>query len=112
MSLLPEVGKSGKDNFYLRNLERPNPAQWYSTQVVGRHTHTKVVASLLQDAKLDGNFTNHSLRRTSTTHLFQTGVDRKIVKEFTGHVSDAVDKYQITTSDEQKEKMSVILHGG
>ena len=52
------------------------------------------------------------MRRTSTTHLFQTGVDRKIVKEFTGHVSDAFDKYQITTSDEQKEKMSVILHGG
>ena len=111
MSLLPEVGKSGKDNFYLRSLERPIPAQWYSTQVVGRYTLTKVVASLLWDAKLDGYFTNHSLRRTSTTRLFQAGVDRKIVKEFTDHVSDAVDKYQIT-SDEQKEKMSIILCGG
>ena len=44
------------------------------------------------------------------TRLFQAGVDRKIVKEFTGHVSDAVDKYQIT-SDQQKKELSEIIGG-
>ena len=40
--------------------------------------------------------------------MFRAGVDRKLVKEATGHASDAVDKYQIT-SDVQREKMSEIL---
>ena len=42
--------------------------------------------------------------------MFQAGIDRKLVKEFTGHSSDAVDKYQIT-SHQQHEKLSEIIHG-
>ena len=111
MSLIPQVGpKTKKLNFYLRSLEHPNPAQWYGEQPVGRHTLIKVVGNLFKDIKLDGLFSNHSLRRTSTTRLFQAEVDRKVVKEFTGHASDAVDKYQVT-SEAQKEKLSKILHG-
>ena len=40
--------------------------------------------------------------------LFRAGVDRKLVKECTGHSSDAVDKYQIT-SEEQREKLCEII---
>ena len=44
MSLLPPVkNESSKHNFYLRSLERPNPAQWYSTQVVGLNTLRKTI---------------------------------------------------------------------
>ena len=55
-----------------------------------------------------GFFTNHSLRRTGGTRLFRTGVDHKLVKEATGHRSDSVDDYQIT-SDEQCECMCKII---
>ena len=111
MSLIPDVKpKTKKYNFYLRSLEKPNPAQWYGEQVVGRHTLTKVVGKLLQKANLGGFYSNHSLRRSGTTRLFQAGVDRKIVKEYTGHVSDAVDKYQVT-SDAQKKQLSEIIGG-
>ena len=111
MSLLPAVGPSTKKlNFYLHSLDKPNPAQWYGKNVVGRHTLCKVVKELLKSAELDGYFTNHSLRCTGTTRLFQTDVDRKIIKEYTGHVSDAVDKYQITL-DAQKEHVSRVLNG-
>ena len=68
------------------------------------------MGNLLKSAKLDGFFTNHSLRRTGTTRLFRAGVDKKIVKEYTGHVSDAVDKYQIT-SEAQNEEVCKILGG-
>ena len=44
------------------------------------------------------------------TRLFQAGVDRKIIKEFTGHVSDAVDQYQVT-SDQQRREVSAIIAG-
>ena len=110
ISLCPDVGKSKKANFYLRSLEKKNPAQWYGDQPVGRNTLTKVVGKLLKSANLDGYFTNHSLRRTSATRLFQVGVDTKIVKEITGHTSDAINRYQIT-SNEQKREVSDILNG-
>ena len=68
------------------------------------------VGRLLKNAKLDVFFSNHSLRHSGTTHLFQAGIDRKIVKEYTGHRSDAVDQYHIT-SDQQHPHLSSILQG-
>ena len=91
MSLLPPVkNDTSKHNFYLRSMECPNPAQWYTSQVVGLNTLRKTVSELLKNAKLDGFFTNHSLRRSSATRLFQAGVDKKIIREITGHKSDAL----------------------
>ena len=110
ISFCPEVGPKQKPNFYLRSLDKINPAQWYSSRVVRINTLRKTVGSVLKDAKLDGFFTNHSLQRSGTTRLFQAGVDRKIVKEFTLHASDAVDKYQIT-SDDQRRQISNVISG-
>ena len=111
VSLCPEVTpKTKKHNFYLRSLEKVNPAQWYGEQVLGRNSIVKVVGKLLKSANLNGYFTNHSLRRTGTTRLFHAGIDRKLVKEFTGHTSDAVDKYQIT-SEMQRREISEVVHG-
>ena len=50
----------------------------------------KTVKNLLKEANIEGYFTNHSCR-SSTTKLFQAGVDKKLIKEITGHHSDAVD---------------------
>ena len=100
--------KSKRNNFYMRSLDRVNPAQWFGEQVVGKNTLRKVVSNLLKSANLDGHFTNHSLRRTSATRLFQAGIDRKLIKEFTGHTSDVIDKYQIT-SNIQRSDMSKVL---
>ena len=57
---------------------------------------------------IQGYFTNHSLRRTGGTRLFRAGVDRKLVKEVTGHRSDAVDAYQITGHNQRKLISSVV----
>ena len=74
----------------------------------GDQYNKKVTGKLLQSVNNNGKFyTNHSLRRTSATRLFQTGVEHKLVKEVTGHTSDAIDKYQIT-SDEQRETVSKV----
>ena len=111
MSLCPDGGKNKKANFYLRSLEKTNPAQWYSVQPIGKNTLNKVVKNLLKSANLDGYFTNHSLRRTSATRMFQAGIDGKIVREVIGHVSDAINKYQ-ETSAVQRQEVSKVLNDG
>ena len=108
LSLCPAVAK--KENFYLQSLQKPTPAQWYGVQVVGQNSISKVVKKLMEDAGIKGFFTNHSARRTGGTRLFRAGVQCKLVKETTGHSSDAIDKYQIT-SDEQRQMMSEVIAG-
>ena len=97
-----------KNNFYLQSLRNTHPKQWYGREVVGQNRVKEVVKELLSSAKIDGYFTNHSLRRTGGSRLFQAGVERKLVKEVTGHRSDAVDCYQIT-SEEQRAMLSNII---
>ena len=108
LSLVPIEGS--KPNFYVQSLRKPRPNCWYSTTPVGINKICGVVASILKDGGLNGYFTNHSLRRTCATRLFQAGENVKIVKEFTGHISDAVHKYQ-QTSDQQRMKASSIIQG-
>ena len=111
MGLCPPVtDKNAKPNFYLRSLNRTTPAQWYSNCVLGIHALRKTIGQLLKHSELDAFFSNHSLHRKSTTRLFNAGVDRKLVKEFTGHASDAIDGYQIT-SHSQREQISNIMSG-
>ena len=99
-----------KANFYLQSKQKPNPACWYSREVVGQNTIGKIIGCLMESAGYEGFFSGHSLRRSGGTRLFQAGVQRKLVKEMTGHTSDAIDKYQVT-SDSQKNAMSRILQG-
>ena len=111
ISLCPRITpKTKKMNFYLRSLDKPTPSQWYGEQIVGVNTIRKVVGRLLRDAQLNGYFTNHSLRRSGASRLFQSGFDRKLVKEYTGDTSDAVDQYQVT-SDEQRKQISRCISG-
>ena len=97
-----------KSNFYLQSLRKPTPSCWYQGQVVGGKSIGRFLPDVMKEAGIPGYFTGHSLRRSGGSRLFQAGVQRKIVKECTGHRSDAVDKYQIT-SDEQKKKVSSII---
>ena len=99
-----------RPNFYLCSLERTNPAQWYSTQVVGLNTLKKTVGEMLKNTKLDGFFSNHSLHRTGISRLFQAGVPPKLIKEYSGHHSEALDRYQIP-SEKQIQEISSVLAG-
>ena len=106
LSLCPKYEK--KTNLYLKSLTKPTPKVWYKSQVVGSNTLGKVVKGLLHDARIDRYFTGHSLRHTGMTRLCQAGVQKKLVKEISGHRSDAIDAYQVT-SHEQKKQISHIL---
>ena len=96
--------------FYLRPLDRPSGEIWYACQPYGRTKIADTVKSLCVQAGIGGYRTNHSLRATSATRMFQENVDEQRICEITGHRSTAVRDYK-RTSDSMKRNVSSIIQG-
>ena len=80
----------GKDVFYLRPLPKMPAKQdlpWFSSVPVGRNELNKMVQKMCADAGISGKKTNHSLRATGASQLFQANVPEKVIQERTGHRS-------------------------
>lgn len=89
---------------------RPNRSKFVFDDVaVGIHKLNNIVPELMQTAGLPGHKTAHSLRVTCASSLFNSGVDQKLVRDRTGHTSDAVFAYE-KTSTEVMAKVSSILN--
>ena len=76
------------DIFYARPLETTPPdssSPWYSATPVGKHTLDDKVKKMCAAAGIQGNKTNHSLRATGVTQMYESGVPEKLVQERTGH---------------------------
>lgn len=63
------------DAFYLQPLQKPTSDCWYSARPLGHHSLGRTVARLCKTAGITGFKTNHSLRATAVTRLYQSGVD-------------------------------------
>ena len=100
----PEIG------FYLKPRKKWDTDIWYSQQALGRSTLSGVVKNLCEKVGLTGNRTNHSLRATSATRMFDQNVDEQNIAEITGHKSDAVREYK-RTSDAKKRFLSRVIQG-
>ena len=98
------------DDFYLHPLASVRGNTWYSSQPIGRNALSKVVAKLAEQAGLKGNFSNHSLRATAASRLYNANVDEQLISEVTGHRSNAVQGYKRTSNDQLKS-VSNILYG-
>ena len=61
------------DNFYVRPLEKYSPSgPWFSAVPVRKHTLFKMVKNMCDTAGIVGNKTNHSLRATSATEMYNS----------------------------------------
>lgn len=68
-----------------------------------------MVKEICRDGQVAGNKTNHSLRATGVSTLFQAGVPEKVIQQRSGHLSlDGLRQYQRTTVD-QHEAVSKVL---
>ena len=65
---------------------------------------------LCKSAGIEGYKTNHSLRATVTSRLYQAGVDEQLVMERTGHRSVEGVRSSKRTSDDQRMALSDILN--
>ena len=95
ISHCPESAIEKNTAFYLSPLKRTKGECWYSSIPVGHNTLAKTISQMCQIAGITGFKTNHSLRVTAATRLFQAGVDEQLIMKRTGHRSvDGVRKYK------------------
>ena len=98
--------------FYLHPLSQvpANPSSpWYTSVPVGRDSLQNKLKNMCKEAGIEGNITNHSLRATSATQMYDKGVPEKIIQERTGHCSlEALWTYE-RTNEHQYQAVSAIL---
>ena len=81
---------------------------WFGNQSLGKHQLSAMVKTVCEEAHIYGK-TNHSLRATAATMMFQAFVPEKVIKEFTGHrSSDGVRKYERTPVEHQQAVSSIL----
>ena len=86
-SKMPPVKE--EDRFYLNPLpftplgSRP----WFSDDPCPIRKIQSLLKAMCADAGVEGNFTNHSLRATGATVLFDAGVPEAVIQKRTGHKS-------------------------
>ncbi len=98
-------------DLYLHPLAKiTSPNVWYSCQAIGIQTLQKFIMKLMHNAGIPGRHTNHSLRATAATRLYDQNVDEHRIAKLTGHHSVAVHYYQCISVEKEKE-LSDVLYG-
>ena len=74
--------------FYLCPLDKIPVKPWFINMPVGINTLNNVVSKVCKSLDVTlPNYTNHSLRATAASRMFEKGVPEKIIAERTGHRS-------------------------
>ena len=74
---LPQTAKA-KYLFYCRQLTNyTKDRAWYSEQPRGKHALSDMTKKLCEQARIEGKFTNRSLRASEATALFRSDAPKK-----------------------------------
>ena len=105
-----------KDLFYCRPIEKKSDqaptysrSVWFYAIPIGRNKLSQMVPEMCKLGSITGHKTNHSLRATGATELYEAAVPEKIIQERTGHRSLECLRMYERTSDKQKQAVSKIL---
>ena len=94
----------GSTAFYMQPKQKaPSDSSqpWFKITPVGVNPLKGMMTKISQLAGLPVKYTNHSLRATSASRMFASGVPEKIVTEMTGHKSvKALRQYERTTEEQ------------
>ena len=96
--------------FYLTPLKKPQGMVWYSHILVGHNTLSSTVKRICAAGGVGGYKTNHSLRVTLATRLFQNGAEEQLIMGVTGHRSTEGVRLYKRVSSEQREALSDVLN--
>ena len=105
------INKTNVYTFHLWPLKNPKGNIWYYKIAAGRETLGIVVAQVLKSASFEGYYSNHSLRRTCATRLYDKGLPEQLIQETTGHRSADGARCYKHTSSSAKRRASEIVQG-
>ena len=100
--LLPVGGKH--EELYLYERKELLSGLWFCDACIGINPLRCTVKKILEMAGFtNGNFRNHSLRSTCCTILYDARKDEQLIKEISGHRSNAVRNYKKTSSNLRRD---------
>ena len=99
---------------YLRPLARPRKCDgaWFADRAMGINALQSVVKDLCARGGLEGFYTNHSLRATSATRMYNANVQEQVIQEVTGHRSLAVRGYKKTSISQKRTASEALYSNG
>lgn len=111
LSKVPQNIRDCGGPFYLSPLPftptRKRP--WFYEEPLSLTKLKGLLKKMCKDAKVEGNFTNHSLRATGATLLFDAGVPELVVQKRTGHKSlDALRAYERITPRQEMQVAQIL----
>ena len=102
------------DTFFVKaneNIAEDGSKPWYCRTPVGRNTLDTKLGKMCSLAGIEGRITNHSMRATSVTQMYETGVPEKVIQERTGHRSlEALRVYERTNSDQHQIVSNILTN--
>ena len=70
---------------YLTPLKNPKRDCWYSHVPTGHNELSETIPRLMRDAGIPGYLTNHSLRATATTRMYDAQLEEVSIMQGIGH---------------------------
>lgn len=100
-----------EDVLFLRPKKKAcSDAAWYDKTPIGKNTLAQMVKNMCCDAEIEQPKTNHSLRATGATSLFQNHVPERVIQKVTGHRSfDALRCYERISVEQHSDVSNVIM---
>lgn len=91
--------------FYRRPLVEHCNRPRYGVSPIGVHSISKLLPAAAKKAKIPNskNITGHSGKVSCATTLYRKNFDEKLIRERTGHRSNALENYKRTSSEQKKE---------
>jgi len=107
LSLLP----SNAPYFYMRvNEGRDVGAAVFTRKRIGINLLKSILPVLSEKSGIEVRYTNHSLRATAITRMFNSGVEEKIIAETSGHKSIKALRVYERTSEQQRKQVTRVIN--
>ena len=103
--------KQPDSSFFLaiNHRRQPSPQIWYSKAALGKNEIGKFLSKASKAAKLPGNITNHSVRKTCISRLMDADIPENFVAQLSGHKNlKSFDSYKSASTAHQR-KISLVL---
>ncbi|KAK3718797.1 hypothetical protein QZH41_003008 [Actinostola sp. cb2023] len=94
-----------------QHVGKTSTGNWFRNEPLGKNTITKIMERISVKAELSERYTNHCVRASTVTSLYQRGVDTKKICAITKHKDErSLSHYISQTTSAQKRECSKLLN--